>query len=122
MQNVKTGMKKWGTIGLIFSFFVILFGIIIILANDSTTYNTISLIMMGFAAFIASFVMREERAERPMPILRFASGICLAAAIFSQAISIKNQNFAMIMYIVGFAFLILLMIDIYKKYLKKTGN
>ena len=122
MQNVKTGMKKWGTIGIIFSFFVILLGIIIILANDSTTYNTISLIMMGFAAFIASFVMREERAERPMPLLRFASGICLAAAIFSQAISIKNQNFAMIMYIVGFAFLILLTIDIYKKYLKKTGN
>ena len=121
MQNVKTDMKKWGNICLILSFFVILLGVIAILVNASTTH-TIGVILMGFAAFIASFVMREESAERPMLLLRFASGICLAAALFSQAISIKNQNFAMIMYIVAFAFLILLTIDIYKKYLKKTGN
>ena len=121
MQSVKRDMKKWGNMCLILSFFVILLGVIAILVNASTTY-TITVILMGFGAFFASIVMREESAERRMPILRFASGICLAAAIFSQAISIKNQNFAMIMYIVGFAFLILLTIDIYKKYLKKTGN
>ena len=116
MQNVKRDMNKWGTIGLIFSFFVILLGIITILANDSTTYNTISLIMMGFAAFIASFVMREESAERPMLLLRFMSGFCLAAAIFSQAIFIRNQYFAMLLYGIIVVWLILLILYIWKKY------
>lgn len=113
-KNVKWDMKKWGNIGLTFSFFLILLGVIAILVNASTTY-TISVISVGFGAFFASIVMR---AERRMPTLRFASGICLAAAIFSQAIAIKNQYFAMVLYVITVVWLILLTVDIYKKHLK----
>lgn len=117
MQKVKRDMKKWGNIGLTFSFFVILLCVIAILVNASTTY-TITIILMGFWVFFASIVMREESAERRMPILRFASGICLAAAIFSQAIARKNQYFAMLLYVIAVVWLILLTVDIYKKHLK----
>jgi hypothetical protein len=115
MQNVKRDMKKWGTIGLISSFLVILLSIITILVNHSTTY-TISVMLMGFGALIASFVMREESAERPMLLLRFMSGFCLAAAIFSQAIFIRNQYFAMLLYGIIVVWLILLILYIWKKY------
>jgi uncharacterized YccA/Bax inhibitor family protein len=120
MQHVKWDMRKWGNIGLIFSLFGILIGVIGFLAYYSI--YSISLIWISLGTLFASIVMREERAKRYMPILRFASGICLVVAIFSQAIFIKNQNFAMIMYIVGFVFLILLTVDIYKKYLKNQDN
>jgi hypothetical protein len=120
MQHTKWDMRKWGNIGLIFSVFGILIGVIGLLAFHNI--YSISVIWISFGAFFASIVMRKESAKRQMVKFRFASGICLAAAIFSQAIFIKNQNFAKIMYIVGFVFLILVTVDTYKKYLKNQDN
>ncbi|MDW7728048.1 MAG: hypothetical protein SCH70_13260 [Candidatus Methanoperedens sp.] len=120
MQHAKWDKRKWGNICLIFSFFGILIGVIGLLAFHSI--YSISVIWISLGAFFASIVMRGESAKRHMLKFRFASGICLAAAIFSQAIFIKNQTFAMIMYVVGFVFLISLTVDIYKKYLKNQDN
>jgi hypothetical protein len=119
MQHVRYNMGKWGNIALISSFFGILIGVIGVLAYHSI--YSISIIWISFGAYFASIVMRKESAGRRMLKFRFASGICLAAAIFSQAIFMKNQSFAMIMYIVGFVFLILFTVDIYKKISKKSG-
>lgn len=120
MQHGRYDMRKWGNIVLISSFFGILIGVIGALAYHSI--YSISVIWISLGAFFASIAMRKEGAERQMLKFRFASGICLAAAIFSQAIFIKNRNFAMIMYIVGFVFLILFTVDTYKKYLKNQDN
>lgn len=111
MENINSG-RKWGNIALVISFFGILFGVIS-LFGGIPVYNSIGLVLVGFAGLFGSIVLREESTERYMPIPRFASGVCIAAA-FLQAVSVKNQYFAVAMYFIAAVFLILLAVNIYK--------
>lgn len=112
MENVNLSMRKWGNIGLIISFFGILFGVISIF-RGIPVYNSIGLVLVGFAGLFASIVLREERAERRTPMLRFAIGICISAALFSQAVSVKNQYFALLLYFGAVLLIALFVINIY---------
>lgn len=112
MENVNSSMRKWGNIALIISFFGILFGIISIFRGIPVN-NSIGLILVGFSALFASIVLREESTERRTPILRFASGVCIVAAVFSQAVSVKNQYFALLLYFGAVLLIALFVINIY---------
>jgi len=106
MQSSKVNMKKLSTIGIIISFLIMLVGIIEFFVYGVN--NSIILILMSFAALISSLNMR---AEKDRPIMRFAIGFFIVLALFSQAILIHNQYFAM----VGFLAFIIFLVDYVKQ-------
>jgi hypothetical protein len=69
--------------------------------------NFIILIIMSFAALFSSINMRTQKDRT---ILRFAIGLCIVLALFSQAILIHNQYFA----ILGLVALIVFLVDYVK--------
>ena len=101
-------MKKLGNIGIIISFLIMFVGI---LGFFIYAYNNfIILIIMSFAVLFSSINMRTQKDR---PILRFAIGLYIALAFFSQAILIHNQYFA----ILGLVAHIIFLVD-YVKYSK----
>lgn len=116
MENVNS-MRKWGNIGIIISFFGILFGVISLFGGIPVN-NSIGLVLVGFAGVFASIVLREESRKRYLPLPRFASGFCIAAAVFLQAVSVKTSIFAVALYFIAAVFLILLAVNIYNNSIK----
>lgn len=112
MQRTKVDTKRLGNMGLIIPFLLMLFGIIDYFVNPDN--YSITIILLSFAALFSSIKMR---AKKDLPLLRFAVGLCIALALFSQAILIQNQYFA----IFGFMTLIVFAVD-YVKYSKHTKN
>jgi hypothetical protein len=106
MQSMKVNMKKLGHIGTIISFLIMFVGIVGFFAYADN--NSITLIIMSFAALFSSFNMRTEIDQ---PILRFAVGVCIALALFSQAILMHNQYFATF----GLVALVIFIIDYVKQ-------
>ena len=105
MQSTKVNMKKLGNIGILISFLIMFVGI---LGFFIYAYNNfIILIIMSFAALFSSINMRTQKDR---PILRFTIGLCIALALFSQAILIHNQYFA----ILGLVALIIFLVDYVK--------
>lgn len=112
MQIMKVNMKKLSRIGIIFSFLMMFVGILgfFVYADN---YSVI-LIIMSFSALFSSINMRTEKGQ---PILRFAVGLCIALALFSLALLIQNQYFALFYALFGLISLIIFAID-YVKQLK----
>jgi hypothetical protein len=106
MRSSKVNMKKRGTIGIIISVLMILIGIIGLFVYGMN--SLVILILISFAALISSLNMR---AEKDRPIMRFAIGLFIVLALFSQAILIHNQYFAM----VGFLAFIIFLVDYVKQ-------
>jgi hypothetical protein len=106
MQSMKVNMNKLGKIGIIFSFLMMLVGIVgfFVYADN----YSIILIIMSFAALFSSFNMRTEKGQ---PVLRFAVGLCIALALFLQAVFIHNQYFA----VLGLVALIIFVVDYVKQ-------
>jgi hypothetical protein len=106
MRSSKVNMKKRGTIGIIISVLMILIGIIGLFVYGMN--SLVILILISFAALISSLNMR---AEKDHPIMRFAIGLFIVLALFSQAILLHNHYFAM----GGFLAFIIFLVDYVKQ-------
>lgn len=105
MENTQADMNKWSNICFIFSFLMMLISI-----ADFFVYNGNYFISMMLVSFAALFSSIKMRAETDIPVLRFAAGLCIVVAIFSQAIIKQNQYFA----ISGLAILVVFAVDYFK--------
>jgi|WetSurMetagenome_2_1015567.scaffolds.fasta_scaffold711221_1 hypothetical protein len=106
MRSSKVNMKKRSAIGIIISFLMILIGIIGLFVYDVN--NFVIIILIGFAALISSL---NIRAEKDRPKIRFAIGLFIVLALFSQAILLHNHYFAM----GGFLAFIIFLVDYVKQ-------